>query len=87
MDEKRETKTFAPKLGAFCVAYGTGPWLWLETTSNTARETRRRMGEIMVGIGQPFNGATTEQGWKYARGAGYRVVKVDVVPHAEPSQS
>lgn len=75
--------TFPPKKGAFCIAYGDGPWLWLETTSSTARDTRRKMGEIMAGIHQPARDATWQQGWKYARAKGYRVVKVDIFPHEE----
>ena len=80
-------KTFPPKRGAFCIAYGDGPWLWLETTSNTARECRRRMGQIMADIHQPGRGATTEQGWAYARSRGYRVVKVDIFPHDPGSKA
>jgi hypothetical protein len=76
---------FPPKRGAFCIAYGDGPWLWLETTSNTAREARQRMGNIMAGIHRHAKDATPEQGWKYARKQGYRVVKVDIFPHgAQP---
>lgn len=71
-----------PTIGAFCVAYGLGPYLWLETLSLRAKDARRKMGEIMRGVGpERARIETVEEGWAYARKRGYRVVKVDVVAH------
>lgn len=76
--------TFKPTIGAWCVIYGIGPYLWLDTMSNRARDARRKMGDMLVG--RVFDGVaikTTEEGWAWARRNGYRVVKVDVFPHGD----
>jgi hypothetical protein len=62
--------------GYFVVVYGDG-YIWPETLSHRARDSRRIMGEIMVGIKQAD---TPASGWRYAKRCGYAVEKVDVFP-------
>lgn len=62
--------------GYFIVVYGNG-YIWPETLSRRAKDCRRIMGKIMVGIKQAD---TPEAGWRYAVKKGYRVEKVDVFP-------
>jgi hypothetical protein len=62
--------------GYFIVVYGEG-WIWPETLSRRASDSRRILGNIMVGIKRA---ETWEGGWKYALKNGYRVEKVDVFP-------
>lgn len=74
--------TFKPTIGAWCVAYGIGPYLWLETMSGRAKDARAKMGEIMRST-YPDTIETSADGWAHALGKGYRVVKVDIFPHGE----